>query len=100
VALPSVEFHPDAVAEARAAFLWYSERSPSAADAFRAALDHAISAIRDNPQRWPRHVHGTRKYRLRRFPYGVICRVTDAAIEVVAVVHGRRRPGYWKTRRF
>jgi plasmid stabilization system protein ParE len=64
------------------------------------ALDHAIGAIRDNPQRWPRHVHSTRKYLLRRFPYGVIYRMTDAAIEVVAVAHGRRRPGYWKTRRF
>jgi toxin ParE1/3/4 len=46
------------------------------------------------------NLHGTRKYLLRRFPYAVIYRVTDEAIEVVAVAHGRRRPGYWKTRRF
>ena len=100
MAPPSVDLHPDAVAEARAAFLWYSEHNPSAARAFIGALDHAISAIRDNPQRWPRHLHGTRKYPLRRFPYGVIYLVTDATIQVVAVAHGRRRPGYWKTRQF
>lgn len=99
MAAPSVDFHPDAVAEARAAFLWYSERNPSAANAFIAAIDHAVSEIRDNPLRWPRHLHGIRKYLLRRFPYGVIYRITDTAIQVVAEAHGRRRPGYWKTRR-
>jgi plasmid stabilization system protein ParE len=94
VAAPRVDFHPDAVAEARAAFLWYFERNPSAANAFIAPIE-----IRDNPHRWPSYVHGTRKYLLRRFPYGVIYRVTDAAIQVVAVARGRRRPGYWKNRR-
>jgi toxin ParE1/3/4 len=99
VAHPSVDFHPDAVAEARAAFLWYFERNPAAANAFIAEIDHAVSAIRHSPQQWPRHLHGTRKYLLRRFPYGVIYRLSDAAIQVVAIAHGRRRPGYWKTRR-
>jgi plasmid stabilization system protein ParE len=61
VAQPSVEFHPNATAEARAAFLWYFERNPVAASAFIAELDHAVSAIRSGPERWPRHLHGTRK---------------------------------------
>ena len=99
MARPSVELHPEAVAEARAAYRWYAERNPLAANAFMAALDHAVGEIHDSPQRWPLHLHGTRKYLLRRFPYGVIYRVTDVATQVVAVAHGRRRPGYWKARR-
>ena len=48
-----------------------------------AALDHAVSEIYDNPQRWSRHLHGTRKFLLRHFPYSIIYRVTDVAIQVV-----------------
>jgi len=98
VAAPSVRFHPAAVAEAKAAHGWYAKRNPSAATAFMAALDAAVSAIRNSPGRWPQHSHGTRKYLLRRFPYAVIYRITDATIQVVAVAHGRRRPGYWRRR--
>ena len=100
MAVPSVRFHPDAIAEAKAAYEWYAERNPAAANAFMAVLNDAVNRIPNSPERWPLHLHGTRKFLLRRFPYSVIYRLTDAAIQVVAVAHGRRRPGYWKTRRF
>jgi toxin ParE1/3/4 len=100
VAAPSVRFHPAAVGEAKAAYDWYAKRNPAAATAFIAALDEAVRVIQDRPARWPQHLRGTRKYLLRRFPYSVIYRVTDATIQVVAVAHGRRRPGYWRRRRF
>ena len=100
MARPRVDLHPEAIAEARAAYQWYAERNPLAANAFMAAVDHAVNEIHNSPVRWPLHLHGTRKYLLRRFPYGIIYRVTDVAIQVVAVAHGRRRPGYWKARRF
>ena len=99
MARPSVEFHPDAIAEAKAAYDWYAKRNPSAANAFMAALDDAVSQISDSPERWPLHLSGTRKFLLRRFPYAVIYRLTDATIQIVAVAHGRRRPGYWRRRR-
>jgi hypothetical protein len=35
------------------------------------------------------------KFIFRRFSYAVIYRVVDVTIQVVAVAHGRRRPGYW-----
>ena len=100
MARPSVETHPEAIIEARAAYLWYAERNPTAGDAFMAALDQAVSQILNSPGRWPLHLHGTRKYLLRRFPYAVIYRATVNAIQIIAVAHGRRRPGYWRTRRF
>jgi len=100
VARPSVELHPEAIAEARAAYQWYAERDLSAANAFIAELDHAISQVQSAPERWPVHLHGTKRYLFRRFPYGVIYRVIETAIQVLAVAHGRRRPGYWRTRQF
>ncbi|MBI2089561.1 MAG: type II toxin-antitoxin system RelE/ParE family toxin [Deltaproteobacteria bacterium] len=100
MARPRVETHPDAISEARAAYLWYAERNPTAGGGFMAALDQAVSQILESPDRWTRHLHGTRKYLLRRFPYSVIYRVTANAVQIVAVAHGRRRPGYWKRRQF
>ena len=100
MARPSVELHPDAIAEARAAYLWYAERNPVAGDAFIAALDQAVDQILDRPERWPLYEHATRKYPLRRFPYSVIYRVTASGVQIIAVAHGRRRPGYWRSRRF
>lgn len=93
-----VEFHHDAVEEAAAAQEWYQARSSSAAEAFVADLDHAIKRISDGPARWPSFVHGTRRYLLRTFPFQVVYRTVGTTVQVIAVAHGRRKPGYWKTR--
>jgi toxin ParE1/3/4 len=34
----------------------------------------------------------------QRFPFSLIYRVTVEAIEVIAIAHHRRRPGYWMQR--
>lgn len=96
--MPRLEFHPAAHAEADAAFDYYLECSPQVAAAFLAALEDARSAIAANPNTWADYLYGTRRYLLRRFPFVVVYRVTQSRIEVVAVAHGRRRPGYWKDR--
>src|SRR4051794_9258881 len=93
-----VEFHPLAIAEARAARRWYARRSPEAADRFIAELDRAIDPISSNPSICPSYFHGTRVRRLRRFPYLLVFRQRATVLEVIAVAHGKRRPGYWKNR--
>ncbi|MDP2238612.1 MAG: type II toxin-antitoxin system RelE/ParE family toxin [Burkholderiales bacterium] len=93
-----VELHPEALIEARAAFEWYRERNPAAAAAFLTEVDTAINEISTTPNRWPGFLHGTRRFLLRRFPFSVVYRVTDAVIQVVAFAHARRRPAYWRDR--
>ena len=93
-----LEFHPDAIAEARAAREWYAKHNPAAADAFMAELDRAVELILSAPQRWPLYLHGTRRYLLRRFPYSIVYREIYGVVRVVAVAHGRRRPEYWINR--
>ncbi len=34
----------------------------------------------------------------RRFPYILVYRLAEHRIEIIAVAHGRRRPGFWKRR--
>ncbi len=93
-----IDVHPEAVAEARAAAQWYRERSALAADAFLAELDHAIERIAENPEMQPHYVRGTRRYLLQRFPFYLVYREVSGKLEIIAIAHGRRKPGYWKTR--
>jgi toxin ParE1/3/4 len=91
----AVQFHPGAISEARAAAQWYRVRNESAADAF---LNRAVEKISETPEMWPLFAGGTRRFLLKRFPFSVIYREVAGNIEVVAIAHGRRKPGYWKTR--
>jgi plasmid stabilization system protein ParE len=94
----ALEYLEEALEEAEAAARWYAERSPTAAAAFSEEIDEAESAIVRLPEAWPPFDHGTRRYLLRRFPFSVVYRVEPERIVIVAVAHGRRRPGYWKSR--
>src|SRR5271166_1482232 len=96
---PKFEFHPEAILDAWEARRWYADRNPQAADSFMAELDRAAELIIAQPERWPPYLHGTRRYRLRRFPYLLVYRTTADMVVVLAVAHAKRRPGYWKSRR-
>jgi toxin ParE1/3/4 len=90
-----IEYLQEALIEAEATARWYAARSDSAAAAFSNEIDAAIAAIDEHPEAWPAYDHGTRRFLLRRFPYSVVYRVEASRILIVAVAHGRRRPGYW-----
>jgi plasmid stabilization system protein ParE len=94
----NLEFHPRAIVEARAARRWYARRSPAVAGRFVTQLDHAMAQIAAAPQQWPAYLQGTRFYRLHRFPYLVVYRELPASVQIIAVAHTRRRPGYWRRR--
>jgi plasmid stabilization system protein ParE len=98
VSAPDVEFHPAAADEAAAAIAWYAERSPAAAERLERAIVAGVEQISEGPDRWPLHDVRFRKVLLRRFPYLLIYRVLDDRVQVVAVAHGHRRPGYWRDR--
>ena len=93
-----VEFHPEATNEAAAARRWYAARSARAAARFADAIDQAIEATAENPSQAAMYLAGTRRVVLRRFPYLIVYRENAERIQVVAVAHGKRRPGYWKNR--
>ena len=94
----ALEYLDEALEEAEAAARWYAERSASAAAGFSEEIDMAESAIADFPRAWPHFDHGTRRYLLRRYPFGVIYRIESHRILIVAVAHAHRRPGYWGSR--
>ncbi len=94
----AVRFHPAAAQEVESAYDWYAARNPSAANGFREELRHAVDAVAENPRTWPRHGSRARRYVFPRFPFTLVYRLRGNDVEVIAVAHGRRRPGYWRSR--
>ena len=93
-----VRFDPDALDELAGAMDWYAARSERAAKMLVIEFERAVLRLRESPTRWPTYRHGTRKVRLRRFPFAIVYRVSTDEIQVVAVAHLHRRPGYWRHR--
>jgi plasmid stabilization system protein ParE len=98
MAVKLLDLHPAALEEWKSAVAWYLERNETAAVNFVAEVDQAIDLIAASPQRWPKGLHGTRKFVLQRYPFAVVYREKDATLQVLAIAHGHRRPGYWKSR--
>jgi plasmid stabilization system protein ParE len=98
MAVKPLEIHPFALEELKFALSWYLERNEAAALKFAAELDRAMDLLIAAPQRWPAGEHGSRKFVLRRFPFAIFYREKQAVIQVLAIAHGHRRPGYWKDR--
>jgi plasmid stabilization system protein ParE len=94
----AVEVHPLAADEGEAAERWYRERNETAATRFRRELDRVVDVIAERPETGSPYLSSTRRVLLRRFPFFIVYRVLDARVQIVAVAHARRRPGYWRER--
>jgi len=96
-----VVFHRLAAREYRSALSWYRQRSPAAAERFRAEIDDVVERISKSPLEGAVFRGPFRWLRTRRFPYLLYYEIVDSTtIRVYAVAHGRRRLGYWIQRRF
>ena len=94
----AVRFHAAAHAEAAEGHRYYWERSPAAADGFLLEVERALDEIAEAPRLWPEYVAGTRRFVLRRFPFFIVYLARPRSLTVIAVAHGKRRPGYWLPR--
>lgn len=93
-----VRVHPEAEAEADGAFEYLWARSESAALGFDAELRIAFSTLRKSPRICAPYLRGTRRIMLKRYPFFVVFREFPRKIQIIAVAHAKRRPGYWANR--
>jgi plasmid stabilization system protein ParE len=94
----STVLHEAADAEALEAYDWYAQRNPAAAEGFRIELRDAIDRIAERPELAPPFDGDVRRSLLRGYPYGVLYEVGPEAVVVLAIMHLRRAPGYWRDR--
>jgi plasmid stabilization system protein ParE len=81
------------------AFGWYEERSTGLGHDFLRSARVALAAIQRDPAQFAVAVDDIRKLRLRRFPYVVYYVILARHVSVIAVMHGRRHPRRWQSRR-
>ncbi len=92
------EFHPDAQAEFIEAAAYYETEVPGLGERFGDEVRRGIELLMNQPEIAPRIDAQLRRLVLTRFPYSLIFAVTSDAIQIIAIAHAHRRPGYWQLR--
>ena len=92
------EYHPEAKSEIQKAVNWYDDKVGGLGLEFLFEVKHTESKIIQAPEMWPTYEGDTRRYLLKRFPFAVIYLTSEKKIQIVAVAHCKRKPGYWKER--
>jgi plasmid stabilization system protein ParE len=92
-------FLEDAKAELLDALAYYNHRTAGAGDRLLEDVLATADRICEAPFRWPVEDDGYRRWRLLVFPYSLRYDIaTDENIDIVAVAHDKREPGYFRGR--
>ena len=94
-----VLFRARAEADLLEARAWYDEQETGLGAQFVTAAEITIDQIAETPLAFPRAKGETRRAILRRFPYAVYFRLHGEDVIILAIVHGRRHPDHWRSRR-
>jgi toxin ParE1/3/4 len=65
---------------------------------FLLEVKSAESKIQKHPDTWQNYEEGTKRFLLKKFPYAIIYLISEDRIQIIAVAHCKRKPGYWKSR--
>ena len=93
----TLRFHPAAQDEFIESTLYYEAARPGLGQQFRDAVRVGLDRIVVRPEIGATR-RGARTLMVDGFPYDIVYRVADSDLEVLALAHHRRRPGYWRRR--
>lgn len=93
-----VEFESNAEREMLEAALFYEERQTKLGVAFLKEVERAVRRLVKFPESGVVVSQRIRRSMVKRFPYAVLYSNQPEKIFVVAVMHCRRKPDYWKKR--
>jgi plasmid stabilization system protein ParE len=71
---------------------------PGLGERFALAVDTTLAGITENPLRFAAVYGEWRRAGVRRFPYGIVFRVEEHRIVVLACFHASRDPQQWQQR--
>ena len=93
-----VRLHPEARAELRAAVAFYRQQAPGLGAELVAEMRVVFDRLAAMPSSGSPAESETRRALLARFPFSIVYHESEHEVEIIAVMHQRRRPGYWKYR--
>lgn len=93
-----IVYHPQALDELIEAAQFYESRCDGLGARFIESIEKGAEFIQGNPLLSSADELGRRKYIAKKFPYLLIYKVKEDCIFILAVAHGKRKPGYWESR--
>ena len=96
--MTSIVFIDQATDEFREAVRYYNNERAGLGFEFASEIRTALSRIKLNPDTWIEIGAGIRRCMVRRFPYSLLYIIDGSRIVIIAVMHMRQKPGYWKDR--
>lgn len=90
---------PAAEEEMLAAARYYEDCQGELGDHFLDEVMQTGRRIAEHPEAWPLISGRIRRCLLNRFPFGLLFRIEQERIYVLAVMHLRREPNYWRKRK-
>ena len=91
-------FHPDVKNEIKYSYRWYEKQAKGLGEDFLNELEASYQIIKEFSEAWPNFQDGFKRYVLAKFPFSIIYRKSGGKIYIIAVMHNRRKPGYWHKR--
>jgi plasmid stabilization system protein ParE len=91
-------FHPEASEEYSKAVEYYASVAPELGVRLYEEIERLLLEIRREPERFFRFSPPARRALARKFPYSVVYLDEPDRIWIVAVMHAKRQPGYWRER--
>ena len=95
-----VSYTDAALEELESIVNFYLAESGAVAERFQTDLQHTEELLKRNPRAGHVVASGRRRLLMKVFPFCLIYRLRDAhkSIEITAIAHQHRRPGYWLNR--
>lgn len=91
-------FHPEAGQEYTQAAEHYASISAELGNRFYDEIERVIGEVRADPQRFFQIRPPVRRALAHDFPYSIVYLDQPDRVWIVAVMHAKRRPGYWLRR--
>ncbi len=91
-------FHPEAYREMLGERAYIKGDDSAEAMLFGVAFDDALQWARSEPLIAPIFEKEYRKIKVGKFRVSLVFRINGDEIQILAVAHHSRRPGYWKVR--
>jgi plasmid stabilization system protein ParE len=91
-------FYPDAGEEYARAVEYYADIAPELGSRFHDEIERLIREVRRRPERFFRFSPPAQRALAYKFPYSLVYLDEPDRVWIVAVMHAKRRPGYWRER--
>ncbi len=93
-----LDWHPEAEADFLCATNYYGQQDGSLGSRFALLVETTTERLFLYPRMRSCFYGDCRRIKADQFPYFIIYRLKGELIQIIAVMHTSRRPGYWKGR--